>query len=95
MVESASDRLSMLSDFGVTVEWSGVDFIGIFDNNYHAAEFGGSVAFATSQPKLTCRTADITSVTVGTTLTIEAVDYTVQVVMNDGTGVTELTLETV
>jgi hypothetical protein len=97
-VETADDRLFMLSDFGVTVSYTYADatltsFTGIFDNDYQAVDAGGGVAFAMQQPRLTCRTSDVTGALEGDTAVIGGVTYTVRVVMDDGTGITELTLE--
>lgn len=92
-VETADDRSFLLADFGVTATWSGGSFIGIFDNDYVDAEVGGSVSFAVSQPRFTCRTADLTGMTEDTALTIEGISYVVRVFMNDGTGMSVLVLE--
>jgi hypothetical protein len=97
-VETADDRLLMLADFGVTVSYTYADatvtsFTGIFDSDYQAVDAGGGVAFAMQQPRVTCRTADVSGALEGDTAVIEGVTYTVRVVMDDGTGITELTLE--
>ena len=99
-VETADDRLFMLSDFGVSASYTPVggsssSIIGIFDNSYEAVDAGGGVAFAMQQPRLTCRSADVTGVTEGALMTIEGASYIVRVVMPDGTGVTEIMLEVV
>ena len=63
----------------------------IFDRDYQAVE-GGSVQFATSEPMVTCRTADVSGAAQGDAIVIDSVSHTVQVVMDDGTGMTQLML---
>lgn len=97
-VETADDRLIMLADFGVSATFTPVggsasNITVIFDNNYEAVDTGGGVAFAMQQPRVTCRSSDVTGVSEGATMVIESVNYIVRVVMPDGTGITELMLE--
>lgn len=92
-VEIADDRAILLADFGIDVTWDAATFKAIFDNMYMAEDMGGSVAFAMTQPKLLCRTADISAMSEGATVTVESVNYSVRVIMPDGTGMTELMLE--
>ncbi len=96
-VETAADRLVMLSDFGIDVSYTlqgGVaeTYKAINDNDYEAVEAGGSVAFAVSRPRLTMRTADIPTAAEGDAVAYGGDTYTVHVVMADGTGITELIL---
>jgi hypothetical protein len=97
MIETAEDRLVMLSDFGVTAtythEGNASEIKGIFDNEYEAVDVGGSVPFAMEQPRFYCRTSDVPNVIDGDTLQINSVTYIVRVIMPDGTGITELQLE--
>lgn len=95
-VELDADRLALLADFGVPATYTpaGGDASSItviFDNDYNAVE-GGSVQFATSEPVVMCRTADVSGAAQGDALVIDADNYTVQVVMDDGTGMTQLML---
>lgn len=93
-VETADDRSFLLADFGLDIAWSGgANFTAVFDNMYTAEDVGGHVAFAMTQPKLLCRTADINGMAEGDTLTIEGAGYYVRIIMPDGTGMTELMLE--
>ena len=92
-VETAADRLLMLTDFGVDTTWSGSTFKAIFDNDYADAELGGSVAFAVSQPRLTCRTADVALANEGDAITIAGASYIIRVLMEDGTGISVLIVE--
>ena len=97
-VETADDRLIMLADFGVVATYTPVggtasSITVIFDNQYEAVDAGGGVAFAMQQPRVTCRSADVSGVSEGATMVIDSVTYIVRVVMPDGTGITELMLE--
>ncbi len=97
-VETAADRLIMLTDFGQTVSYtpsggSAGDVTAIVDNDYEAVDVGGSVAFAIQRPRLTARTADISSAAEGDTVSYDGNNYIVRVVMADGTGITELLIE--
>lgn len=98
MVETASDRLIMLSDFGEDVVFTPVGgnastIKAIFDNIYQSVEAGGSVGFALTQPKIMVRTADVPSIAEGDNINLRSTNYTVRVVMQDGTGMTEIGLE--
>jgi len=97
-VETTDDRLIMLADFGVAATYTPIggtasSITVIFDNQYEAVDAGGGVAFAMQQPRVTCRSADVSGVSEGATMVIELVTYIVRVVMPDGTGITELMLE--
>lgn len=88
----------MLSDFGETVAYtplggSSVNIVGIFDNAYQAVESGGSVSFALQQPRLTVRSSDVPGVQEGDGIILRSTPYNVAIVMDDGTGITELALE--
>jgi hypothetical protein len=92
-VEFENDRLLMLADFGVSAVWKGTTFTAIFDNDYQDAEVGGSLVFAVSQPRLTCRSSDVNGAADGDAITVAGVSYVIRVPMNDGTGMTTLVLE--
>lgn len=92
-LETAADRLLLLSDFGVSASHGGNTFNVIFDNDYLDADIGGSVAFAVSQPRATCRTADISTATEGDAIVVDGLSYVIRVIMNDGTGMGVLVLE--
>lgn len=101
-VESADDRAIFFSvdDFGVAATYTpsgggAVTVNGIFDHEYFAADAGGSVVVAIEQPRFLCRTADVASAAEGDALTVNATNYTVKVVEDDGTGITNLVLEEV
>lgn len=97
-VETDIERAIMLADFGVSVSYtpsggSASTITGIFDNQYQAVETGGEVAFAIEQPKLAVKTSDVSTAAEGDTVVVSGVTYKVTVVMNDGTGMTDLALE--
>ena len=95
-VESAADRAEFVStdDFGVAATYNGSTTVnGIFDNEYLEAIEGALVGVEASQPRFTCRTADVSSAAHGDTLAIAGVTYNVVGVEPDGTGMTTLELE--
>jgi len=99
-VESADDRLIFLSDFGESVTYSPLsggssNVVGIFYNDYQEVSAGGTMGFALQQPQFTCRTEDIPDAEEGDVLTYQGNDFTVVIVMPDGTGMTNLMLEAV
>lgn len=77
-------------DFAVAATISSATVNGIFENQFLGAP--GEADVAGTVPTFTCRTADVSSVTAGTTVTISAVNYVVTGVHPDGTGVTMLIL---
>jgi archaellum component FlaF (FlaF/FlaG flagellin family) len=101
-VETLDDRKVLLADFGVACTGSptgggSVSFTAIYDAQHALEEAGGFVAFSLDQPRLTCVTSEVSTLAEGDTVTVpvDAVntDYTIRVVMPDGTGITELALE--
>jgi len=98
-IETVSDRLLMLSDFGVpctmTKQSGGVSrFTAIFDNQHELEDAGGGVSFSVLQPQLTCRDSDVSGVQYGDAIVVTGQgNYVVRVIMPDGTGITELRLE--
>jgi hypothetical protein len=97
-VETAADRLVMLTDFGQSVTYtvqggSPATITAIFDNQFIEVDSGGTVGFAIQQPKLTCRTSDVVNCTEGDTFVVSGVTYLSRVVQDDGTGMTEIVLE--
>ena len=51
------------------------------------------MAFAVEQPRLAVKTSDVANAAEGDSVVISGVNYIVRVVMNDGTGLTDLALE--
>jgi hypothetical protein len=99
-VESANDRAIFvgIDDFGVVATYTpsggaGVTVNGIFDNDFIEVETGAGVGIALQQPRFQCRTADVSSAAEGDALIVNAVNYTIRIVQDDGTGMTVLVLE--
>ena len=97
-VESAADRLAMLTDFGQTVTYtvqggSAATITAIFDNQFVEVDAGGSVGVAYQQPRLMCRTSDVVNATEGDTFVVSGTTYLSRIVQDDGTGMTMIVLE--
>jgi len=99
-VETADDRAVFVSvdDFGVAATYTPAGGVastvnGIFDNDFVEVDAGGGVAVALQQPRFHCRTADVSSAAEGDALVVSAVNYTIRIVQDDGTGMTMLVLE--
>ena len=97
-VETDVERAIMLADFGESVTYtpsggSASTITGIFDKEYQAVDTGGEVAFAVEQARLAVKTSDVANAAEGDSVVISGVNYIVRVVMNDGTGLTDLALE--
>ena len=99
-VESAADRAIFfdVDDFGTAASYtpsggSAATVNGIFDNDFVEVDAGGGVGIALQQPRFLCRTADVSSAAEGDALVVSAVNYTVRIVQDDGTGITTLVLE--
>ena len=97
MFETLGDRKVFLKDFGesVTFRGSAIGFkvvTAIFDNEYAGIQ-GESIEFAVSQPLLTCVTDEISGVAFGDTVEVRSKTYKVALVMDNGTGMSEIVLE--
>jgi hypothetical protein len=66
---------------------------GIFDNETIPVDAGGYVQVHQEQPRLTCRTVDLTDIAEDDVMVISSVEYRVVGWIHDGTGVTEVQLE--
>jgi hypothetical protein len=91
----AADLLQIIDvdDFATAVTYNGGTINGIFDNETVPVDAGGFVAVHEEQPRLTCRTADVPSITYDQTMVIGAVTYKIKAWVHDGTGVTVIQLE--
>ena len=77
--------------FGVAVTLPDqTEIAGLFDEEYVGV---GDIPIESSGPAVTCRTSDLSDVTHGASLVIEAITYTIRAVQPDGTGITVLRLE--
>jgi hypothetical protein len=91
-VETAADRSAMLADYGTTVTKANAStFTAIFDNDFLAVDLDESEVEST-EPTLLARTADVSGLAHGDSLTISAVSYTVRGIQPDGTGMTQIML---
>lgn len=86
-------QLLDLDDFATAVTYSGGTINGIFDNDTIPVDAGGFVPVHEEQPRLTCRTADVPSITYDQTMVILGVTYKIKAWVHDGTGVTVIQLE--
>lgn len=86
-IESAQDRLDILTAFGEDAT-IGVSIVrGVFDKEYR--EVGGIESL---YPVFDCRSSDVTAVTHGTAVTISTTTFEVVGIEDDGTGITSLVL---
>ncbi len=97
-VETADDRKLLIADFGEAVTFipeigQNITVTAIFDNQYHAVDTAASVDFSMVQPRLTVRTEDVSGIEEGDAFSIRGSLYDVTIIMNDGTGITEIALE--
>ena len=91
-VETAADRSALLNDYGTTVTKADTStFTAIFDNDFLAVDLDESEVEST-EPTLLARTADVSGLAHGDSLTISAVSYTVRGIQPDGTGMTHIML---
>ena len=90
--DDLTDILS-IEEFAVSVTYDGGTITGIFDNETVPVEAGGFVPVHEEQPRLTCRTADVPSITYDQVMVIASVTYKVKAWVHDGTGVTTVQLE--
>ncbi len=91
-----ADDLSNIFDvdeFATAVTYDGGTINGIFDNETIPVDAGGYVSVHEEQPRLTCRTTDISSIAYNQVMVINAITYYVRAWIHDGTGVTVIQLE--
>ncbi len=101
-VETLDDRKVLLADFGVSCTGTptgggSVSFKAIYDAQHSLEEAGGFVSFSLDQPRLTCVSSEVSTLAEGNTVVVPVnsvnTNYTIRVVMPDGTGITDLALE--
>lgn len=81
-----------INEFAVEATILGGPVIGIFDNESVIVE-GYTGAVESTRPIFLCREANVSAVTHGTAVTINAVSYLVRGIRPDGTGLVRLILE--
>ena len=86
-IESAAERLSMLTIFGESATLAGSAVIGILDKEYRVV---GDIE--SNYPVFECRSTDATGVVHGSTLVVGAESFVIVGVEDDGTGMTVLVL---
>jgi len=69
--------------------------LGIFDNPQVSLGMTIDFDITIPQPKFVCRTADLPNVQEGDILTVNATQYYIRIQINDGEGVSTLSLEKV
>ena len=91
----ADDLANILDvdEFATAVTYNGGTINGVFDNETVPVDTGGYVSVHEEQPRLTCRTADVSSISYNQTMVINSVTYYVRAWIHDGTGVTVVQLE--
>ncbi len=89
------DSNEFASDVQITIGGSATTIKGIFDNEMSSIDVGDNAGLSVNQPKVTVKTTDITGADFGDPVTINSVNYTVNNILKDGTGITELFLSEV
>jgi hypothetical protein len=94
-VETADDLAAIMNidELAVAVTYAGGTIHAMFDNETVPIGVNGSVEVHQTDPKLTCKTADVPNLAQGSTMVIGGVTYKAQAWLHDGTGVTEIELE--
>ena len=91
-----ADDLSNIFDvdeFATAVTYDGGTINGVFDNETVPVDTGAYVSVHEEQPRFTCRTTDVSSISYNQAMVINAVTYYVRAWIHDGTGVTVVQLE--
>ena len=76
----------------ITIGGSASTIKGIFDNEMTTIDVGDNAGLTANQPKVTVKTSDITNADFGDPVVINSTNYTVNNVLKDGTGITEIFL---
>lgn len=76
----------------ITISGSASTIKGIFDNEMTTIDVGDNAGITANQPKVTVKTSDITNADFGDPVVINSVNYTVNNILKDGTGISELYL---
>lgn len=90
----------ILDDFAITATFSQAGSVvgsvmGIFDNPQVSLGLNTDFDITIPQPQFVCRTADLPNVAEGDVLTVNSAQYYIRVQINDGEGVSTLSLEKV
>ena len=79
----------------ITIGGSASTIKGIFDNEMTTIDVGDNAGITANQPKITVKTSDVANADFGDPVVINSTNYTVNNVLKDGTGITELFLSEV
>ena len=79
----------------ITIGGTQTSIKGIFDNEMTTIDVGDNAGLTANQPKITVKTSDVTNADFGDPVVINSVNYTVNNVLKDGTGITEIFLSEV
>jgi hypothetical protein len=90
------DVADMLADFGITVKLNPGDttesaIVAIFDEDQEIINPQTGEVISAS-PALTCKSADVSGVSVGDSVEVNSVTYKIKAKLEDGTGITLLQL---
>ena len=97
-VESTTERAiffdtdEFADSITITIGGSASTIKGIFDNEMTTIDVGDNAGITANQPKVTVKTSDITNADFGDPVVINSTNYTVNNVLKDGTGITEIFL---
>ena len=82
------------ADFGEPMEWNGIVFNAIFDNETYRVEGGVTVPVDIQQPRITTKTSNTAGMTLGDPiLRVQPnIPYTIETIAPDGTGMSVLGL---
>ena len=76
----------------ITIGGSASTIKGIFDNEMTTIDVGDNAGISANQPKITVKTSDVANADFGDPVVINSTNYTVNNVLKDGTGITEIFL---
>lgn len=88
-----------LEEFAVSAQYQRKSGLGdtviniIFDNETVPVDAGGFATVHQEQPRVTCRTSDVSEMAETDVMIIGEINYMVRAWVHDGTGVTEVRLE--
>ena len=97
-IEETTERLiffdsnEFADSITITIGGSASTIKGIFDNEMTTIDVGDNAGITANQPKITVKTSDVANADFGDPVVINSTNYTVNNVLKDGTGITEIFL---
>lgn len=79
------------NEFAVRCSVNTSSFDAIFDNEYYAVD-DGDAGIMSAQPRLVCKSSDVSALVPYDVVTVSAQSYKIIEIMPDGTGITILRL---